>query len=690
MGFKAHPIGLRLGLHRKWKSNWFFDSKNYAKFIHLNLDIENFFKDLLHSSPRKTLLINCQLIKLATNHLFIFIFYYRIRQKYKQLLPRKIFWKSKIKLEKWRLHLKKYFLFELLKKKNIHFFNKKYYNKLLSKILKNIYLKKSITSLVPFPNIFILKNFNIFKNNYTNYEYISNKFKNFYKNFYLIFKKIYFFKKNLKLWKNFFKTFFLKLKMLRILNRYFLYFYKNIGYVYFKKFFFKNYNNMLSFYNLNYLRSNFKYLKFGKYYFKCLRQYKQKFNCYKKFKKKKSSKKLLLKKKTFLKFNSFKVCFLKYIKSKPKFFRKKKKIYTQFKLLGSFYNIKKFLSKLINSKINLIFINTLSFAKFFYIFSQHKQKFKRRAEKYNVLELQRVMINRYKYDVIFIKDFIHIAFISILFKNLNCLVWFIGQQFKRLPKNRKQFKLLKFVQQSLKIFCQQRKEFLGLKFQLKGCLNRRNRTRRWVFKKGLLPIQTHRTRVEYSFSKCWTRRGALGIKLWFFYKRSFKSRFKKRFLEYLFYTKYKQQIRSTLHFYVIPKHSFLKNKGKFKKNYTLNVKNKSFSNSKEIFKKVTQNTLGLDKKQKIIPNFKKNLILNIKNTGVTNLKEVFKKETSNKLELDNNDVVKKQIFTITPEFQKKIVLNIKNKADQILKKFLKKIKPLTLKSNKNIFRGKRF
>jgi len=86
------------------------------------------------------------------------------------------------------------------------------------------------------------------------------------------------------------------------------------------------------------------------------------------------------------------------------------------------------------------------------------------------------MLNRYKYHAIFIKDFIHLAFICFLLKTTPPLVEFIGEQFKRLPKNRKQLKLLTFISQSLKIFCQQRKEISGFKFQLKGRLNRRNRT----------------------------------------------------------------------------------------------------------------------------------------------------------------------------------------------------------------------
>jgi len=88
------------------------------------------------------------------------------------------------------------------------------------------------------------------------------------------------------------------------------------------------------------------------------------------------------------------------------------------------------------------------------------------------------MLNKYKYNAIFIKDFVHLAFISVLLKNTTCLVQFMGEQFKRLPKNRKQMKLLNFIQQTLKIFCEQRNEVFGFKLQLQGRLNRRNRTRK--------------------------------------------------------------------------------------------------------------------------------------------------------------------------------------------------------------------
>jgi hypothetical protein len=88
------------------------------------------------------------------------------------------------------------------------------------------------------------------------------------------------------------------------------------------------------------------------------------------------------------------------------------------------------------------------------------------------------MVNKYKYNAIFIKDFVYLTFIAVLFKNTSCIVKFIAEQFKRLPKNRKQLKLLRFIQQSLKILCGQRKEITGFKLLIKGRLNRRTRTRK--------------------------------------------------------------------------------------------------------------------------------------------------------------------------------------------------------------------
>jgi hypothetical protein len=253
--------------------------------------------------------------------------------------------------------------------------------------------------------------------------------------------------------------------------------------------------------------------------------------------------------------------------------------------------IKKFLSKITNLKFNLIFINTLSFSKFFYLIQKNTNKSKK--ERFNILQIQRMMLNRYKYHAIFIKDFIHLAFITILLKNPVPLVNFIGEQFKRLPKNRKQLKLLKFLNQSIQIFCKQREEILGFKFQIHGRLNRRRRTHKWTFQKGILKLQTYTTRVEYGYSEGFTRRGLIGIHFWIFYDNSFNTILKKKLIQYFFYSKYKDILNQT----------FLKEKTKnkisfqkLKKNVNNKFSNKKITKNNKKFNKIKTNVKTKSKK----------------------------------------------------------------------------------------------
>lgn len=44
MGQKVHPIGFRLGVTRTWDSKW-YEERNYAKWLHEDLEIRKFIKD---------------------------------------------------------------------------------------------------------------------------------------------------------------------------------------------------------------------------------------------------------------------------------------------------------------------------------------------------------------------------------------------------------------------------------------------------------------------------------------------------------------------------------------------------------------------------------------------------------------------------------------------------------------------
>jgi small subunit ribosomal protein S3 len=47
LGQKVHPIGLRLGVNKTWQSIWYAE-KNYADFLHEDLKIKKFIKELFY------------------------------------------------------------------------------------------------------------------------------------------------------------------------------------------------------------------------------------------------------------------------------------------------------------------------------------------------------------------------------------------------------------------------------------------------------------------------------------------------------------------------------------------------------------------------------------------------------------------------------------------------------------------
>jgi len=750
MGHKTNPIGLRLGIYRKWNSNWFINSKNYPKFLHLNLNIEKFFQGFLYFYSIKTLLLNCQLIKLASNQIFIFIFYYRLQKKkkrkfykwkikwfYKHLknfLKKNKYnsnknihfdniddWKIYIKIFKSKINLEEYLILketpskititkqkelkELLnEKKNFlqdYFFIKFFRNFILIKNLKSILKTKMYRTLIQ--KIYIkkkiyknlIKNFlikfsfythnslkikiNGIKNKFTKMKliiklnFIINKLKKQQILNQIFFKLNFLFKiknfKNLNLKNILIKSIFNKNKLKIIktifnnINKY-LYIYLFSNFFNSKKYFLnykklkyiKQINKKKIFFkdilNINFIKKIFIY----KYFF-----FNKNFNTYKQF----YLKKKYLKKQIKNNWKNKKKIFIN--KKKKKYILK---IFKSKKNKNSFLNIKKFLSKITNLKCNIIFINTLSFTKFFYWI---KLKKKREIEKFNIHKLQKWLYNKYKYNAIFIKDFISLSFIGALFKYTIPLVKFIGYQFKKLPKNRKQFKLVQFITKTLKICCYQRWEFIGFKFKIKGRLNRRTRTKKWEFKLGKIELQKYKTVVEYAaFDGC-IRKGSIGFKLWFFYKQTFTKFLKKKLIYYFFYSKYQK------YFKLFEKQQ--------KKNYYLKKQNKVPFIKK--FKKIYIKKLNfLQKKKKIkiflYKNFKKNpLFSQIKTNFLKN--NFFKKKKNILKKYDPYDALletlrqgvefvkkkKKLSYNTSDTFKKRNLQNI-SKVDDVTKETRRK------------------
>jgi hypothetical protein len=82
------------------------------------------------------------------------------------------------------------------------------------------------------------------------------------------------------------------------------------------------------------------------------------------------------------------------------------------------------------------------------------------------------MIERYKYIAVYIQDLVRVSFLSLFLKKPTFLATFIAFQMAKLPRNRKETKLTRFIIKVVKIFSSQRKEMVGMKIEFKGRVNR--------------------------------------------------------------------------------------------------------------------------------------------------------------------------------------------------------------------------
>ena len=226
-------------------------------------------------------------------------------------------------------------------------------------------------------------------------------------------------------------------------------------------------------------------------------------------------------------------------------FKKIKLIHKKLKNVNSILNstqLNNIISYILKNNISLFFINTLTLAHFsFLLLKENKfgKDFLRRID--------RDMIAKYKYIAVYIQDLVRISFISLFFKNPTFLATFMGFQISKLPKNRKETKFLRFIIKLIRIFSSQKKEMIGVKIEFKGRINRWRRTKILRGVGGLLPsLYDYKTKVEYGSSKSITRKGALGIRLWFCYKSYFTTILRRAILKYFLYSKY-------LHLYTIKK-----------------------------------------------------------------------------------------------------------------------------------------
>lgn len=217
------------------------------------------------------------------------------------------------------------------------------------------------------------------------------------------------------------------------------------------------------------------------------------------------------------------------------FFVNKKLVLTQTKY--NFRNNKDILTRITNRPIKIFFINTLSLTKFAFNLERSLEQKESRSPTNFLQNIDRDLINKYKYIAIYIKDLIRICFISMYLKKANIIAQFIAFQLGKLPRNRKETSFIKFIIKVVKTFAAEREEILGLRIKFNGRVNRWRRTKAIVGERGVIPLHTMQNQIEYGTAHAINRKGAVGIKIWIHYNLAFNTILKESILKYFSYSK---------------------------------------------------------------------------------------------------------------------------------------------------------
>jgi hypothetical protein len=135
-------------------------------------------------------------------------------------------------------------------------------------------------------------------------------------------------------------------------------------------------------------------------------------------------------------------------------------------------NIKKFLKVITNKNVQIFYINALSLTKYAFNYERLLEKKENRSPTLFLQNIDRDLINKYKYIGIYIKDLIRICFIGMFLKKPRFIAKFLAFQISKLPRNRKETSFIRFIIKVVKTFAAEREEILGLRIKFKGRVNR--------------------------------------------------------------------------------------------------------------------------------------------------------------------------------------------------------------------------
>jgi hypothetical protein len=140
--------------------------------------------------------------------------------------------------------------------------------------------------------------------------------------------------------------------------------------------------------------------------------------------------------------------------------------------------VKKIVSILTQSNFSFYKLNALSITRFEFEINRDKElkskqiriEKKKSAEFLN--QLERKIESRYRYVAIYIKDLVRITFFSRYLKKVDFIANFYAFLLSKLPRKRKETKLIAFFVTILKVFSAQRLERIAVRLRFQGRLNR--------------------------------------------------------------------------------------------------------------------------------------------------------------------------------------------------------------------------
>lgn len=153
--------------------------------------------------------------------------------------------------------------------------------------------------------------------------------------------------------------------------------------------------------------------------------------------------------------------------------------YNESFIYGSTSNqIKNRLSLITNSNFVFYKVNALSLTRFTFErdrivdIQKNRMRIKKKTTAQFLKLLQQKRESRYRYVANYVKDLVRITFFCLFLKKASFLANFYAFRLTKLPRKRKETKLIHFLAKTLKIFSTQRPEIIGVRLRVQGRLNR--------------------------------------------------------------------------------------------------------------------------------------------------------------------------------------------------------------------------